>query len=231
MGNVSSVTDLTRLAQDVQYTTALRGMSESEKEQYFASQKDQLIDSVLDNRQGTFQKTYTDALRNNSIQNSYFFYQQRNRDLNDLGKDMENKNMSAIDTSKFNHDLAQRQYEINEWSYNNKMDTLFVFQLLFVTLALTAGLAYLNRIGVLSIYILGIIVGVLLLIDIAVIINRYAYTSKVRDQRFWNRRQFTKKDIDQGSGAPTECEEAFLDKDSKPDKAPEQGYGAPFPLS
>lgn len=230
MGNVSSVTDLTRLAQDVQYTSALRNMTDTEKEAYFQSQKDQLVNSVLDNRQGTFQKTYTDALRNNSIQNSYMFYQQRNRDLFDIGKDMENKNISAIDTSKYNHDLAQRQYEINEWSYNNKMDTLFVFQLLFVTLALTAGLAYLNRLGILSIYILGLVVGVILIIDIAVILNRYAYTAKVRDQRFWNRRQFAKKDLPQGSGRGTECEEGFLEKDSQPDKAPAQGYGAPFPL-
>ena len=65
MGNLQSTTDLTRLVQDVQYTTALKGMTEQQKQNYFESQKQELLGDILNDREGTFQKTYTDATRNN----------------------------------------------------------------------------------------------------------------------------------------------------------------------
>jgi hypothetical protein len=201
MGNLQSVTDLTRLVQDVQYTTALKGMTDQQKQNYFDSQKQELVGNILQDREGTFAKVYTDATRNNAVQHSLFFYQQRNRDLDNLGKAIQNQNESAIGTTRFNNQLATRQYEINQWSYENKMETLFVFQILFVTVLLAAALAYLNRIGLLSMPILGILVGILLFIDIAILLNRFQYTKRVRDQRYWNKRTFDKKSIPQGSGS------------------------------
>jgi hypothetical protein len=201
MGNLQSVTDLTRLVQDVQYTTALRGMTEQQKQNYFESQKQELLGDILKDREGTFQKTFVDANRNNSIQHSLFFYQQRNRDLENMGQLLKNQNEAAIGTTKYNNQLATRQYEINEWSYNNKMDTLFVFQILFVTLLIAAGLAYLHRLGFVSMTLLGIFVGILLFVDIAILLNRYSYTNKTRNQRYWNKRQFDKKALPEGSGS------------------------------
>jgi hypothetical protein len=219
MGNLQSVTDLTRLVQDVQYTTALRGMTDQQKQSYFETQKQELLGDILQDRAGTFQKTFTDAARNNSVQHSLFFYQQRNRDLQNVGTALKNQNEATIGTTKYNNQLATRQYEINEWSYNNKLDTLFVFQILFVTVLVAAALAYLNKIGLLSTTILGMIVGVLLIVDIAILINRYNYTKKVRDQRYWNRRTFEKKDIPQGSGSSI-CPPGEEPTESQPAEAP-----------
>jgi hypothetical protein len=224
MGNLQSVTDLTRLVQDVQYTTALRGMNDQQKQSYFDSQKQELLGGILQDREGTFKKTFTDASRNNSIQHSLFFYQQRNRDVNNLGEAIKNQNETAIGTTKYNNQLATRQYEINEWAYNNKLDTLFVFQVLFITLLLAAGLAYLNRIGFLSTSILGLIVGILLVIDIVILITRFSYTKKTRDKRYWNKRQFAKKSIPQGSGSDSICPPAEGFVDSQPDEAPTPGF-------
>ncbi len=218
MGNLQSVTDLTRLVQDVQYTSALKGMTEQQKQSYFEAQKQELLGDILKDREGTFQKTYTDAVKNNSVQHSLFFYQQRNRDIDTLGKAIQNQNEAAIGTTRYNNQLATRQYEINEWSYNNKMDTLFVFQIMFVTLLLAAGLVYLNRLGFLSTTILGLVVGILLFIDIAILINRFNYTRKVRDQRYWNKRQFEKKSVPQGSGSI--CPPGEEPTDSQPAEAP-----------
>ena len=134
MGNSQSINDTTRLVQDVQYTAALKGMSSAEKNAYFSKQKQELLDSVTNDRESTFQKTYTDAVRNNSIQSSMLFYQQRNKDVDNLGTELKNVNESALGKVRYNKDLATRQYEMNEWSYNNKLDTLFVFQLLLLQL-------------------------------------------------------------------------------------------------
>ena len=219
MGNLQSVTDLTRLVQDVQYTSALKGMTEDQKQNYFQSQKQELLGNILNDRAGTFQKTFTDAARNNNMQQSLLFYQQRNRDLQSVGNALQTQNQNAIGTSRYNNQLANRQYEINEWSYNNKMDTLFVFQILFVTILLAAGLAYLNKMGFLSMTLLGIIVGILLFIDIAVLINRFNYTNRIRDKRYWNRRQFEKKEVPQGSGSSI-CPPGEQSTESTPAEAP-----------
>lgn len=204
MGNQQSITDLTRLVQDVQYTAALKGMSSTDKNNYFKTQKDQLITTVTSDREGTFQKTLTDATRNSAIQNSLLFYQFRNRDLNDMGAAFNSQNETAIGTARYNNQLATRQYEINEWAYGNKMDTLFVFQILFITLLISAGITYLHKLGFFGAPLLGTLIGVLLFIDIMIIVNRMRYTSTLRDQRYWNRRQFPRFDLDVGKG-PSIC--------------------------
>ena len=221
MGNLQSVTDLTRLVQDVQYTTALRGMTDQQKQAYFETQKQELLGDILDDRAGTFQKTFTDAQRNNSIQHSLFFYQQRNRDLQNVSNVLKNQNEASIGTAKFNNQLATRQYEINEWSYNDKLDTLFVFQILFVTIVLAAGLVYLSRLGFLSNTIMGLVVGILLFVDIAVLLYRYTYTKKSRDQRFWNRRQFARKALPQAQdNSGSICPPGEVETESQPASAP-----------
>lgn len=216
MGNIESINGLTRLVQDVQYTTALQGMTPDQKDNYFRSQKNELLNSVLTEREGAFTKMHTDAQKNNSIQNSLLFYQQRNKDLEDLGNSFDTQNKVAIGTTKYNNDLATRQYEINQWSYNNKMDTLFVFQLLFLSLVLSAIFLYMTKIGLFGIPLLGLLCGLLLLVVIVVLVVRFNYTAKQRDQRYWNRRQFNKKSVPQGSGPGTICPPTEGYEDSKP---------------
>lgn len=216
MGNIESINGLTRLVQDVQYNSALKGMTAEQKDSYFRSQKNELLNNILTEREGTFTKMSTDAQKNNAIQTSLLFYQQRNKDLQDVGSGFDAQNKAAIETTRYNNDLATRQYEINEWSYNNKMDTLFVFQLLFVSLVISAILVYLSNIGLFGSALLGLLCGLLLVVVILVLVVRAIYTAKIRDQRYWNRRQFNKKSVPQGSGPGSICPPAEGFEDSKP---------------
>ena len=199
-----SLQNLTQLVQDVQYTSALRGMDAAQKQAYFDSQKQELMSSLLGDRESTFQKIHTDALRNNAIQNSLLFYQQRNRDLNELGGTLAGQNKNAIEVATYNADLATRQYEVNEWSYNNKRDTLFVFQILFVTLLVCAILTYLHKAGYFGAAFLGMIVGILLFMDVLIIVNRATYTDKTRNRRYWNKKNFPGFALPTGAG-PSIC--------------------------
>jgi hypothetical protein len=216
MGNLQSISDLTRLVQDVQYTSALKGMTPNERAIYFNTQKDQMIANVLDERSSTFQKVHTDAIRNNSIQHSLMFYHMRNKDLDEMGKAFVAANKGSIDVATNNKNLGTRQNEINEWAYGNKLDTLFVFQILFITVLLSAGLVYLQKLGFFSSALLGVLTGILLFIDIVIIINRVNWTSRVRDQRYWNRRQF-----------------GHFDSGKTPDACPTSGFQdySPAPVS
>lgn len=216
MGNIESINGLTRLVQDVQYSSALKGMTAEQKDNYFRSQKSELLNSVLSEREGTFAKMHTDAQKNNAIQTSLLFYQQRNKDLQELGNAFDVQNKTAINTTKYNNDLATRQYEINQWSYNNKMDTLFVFQLLFVSLVLSAIFVYMSKIGLFGGALLGLLCGLLLVSVVLVLVVRAIYTAKQRDQRYWNRRQFNKRAVPQGSGPGSICPPTEGFQDSKP---------------
>jgi hypothetical protein len=86
--------------------------------------------------------------------------------------------------------LLKRQIEINEWSYGNKLDTLFVYQSLFITLTFITILAFLLRFNIIGntfFYSLSIL---LLFIFSLIVMNRAQYTNFVRDRRYWNRRKF-----------------------------------------
>ena len=204
MGNVQSINDITRLVQDVQYTAALKGMSPTERENYFASQREQLMNNLLTDRESTFQKVATDARRNNAIQTSLFFYLQRNKDLEGVGKQLQSQNKSAESTAQYNNQLALRQNEINEWSFHNKLDTLFVFQLIFISLLAICVLVYFQKAGFFNQALLGVLSGIFLFGMILVIANRAMYTNNTRDKRYWNKRIFPKKlGVPGGVACPT----------------------------
>jgi hypothetical protein len=203
MGNTQSLTDVTRNAQDAQYTSALQSMTPSQRQAYFDTQKTQLINKLLDERESTFQKTYTDMVKNTNVQHSLLYYMSRNSDLNDVGSYIKNQNQNVINTATYNKSLAERQNQVNEWAYNNKLDTLFVFQLIFISLCITAFLAFLQRLGYFSNAFFGIVIGILLFVMAVTIANRANYTNQVRDKRFWNRAQFGHYDV--SGGTPDIC--------------------------
>ena len=80
--------------------------------------------------------------------------------------------------------------EIKEWYYNNKLDTLFVFQLIFISICFLAVLAFLIKLGFISSAVFGICVGIAIVVMILLIANRAVYTDKVRDKRFWSKRNY-----------------------------------------
>lgn len=91
-----------------------------------------------------------------------------------------------MDSTIYNYDLATRQSEINEYAYQNKLDTLFFLQLLFVSILIVAIFAYLASIDVISYLLVAYVAVLILIIDILIFLTRYAFTSKIRDQNKWN---------------------------------------------
>jgi len=93
----------------------------------------------------------------------------------------------ASDADKYNMELAARQTEINEWAYNNKMDMLFVFQILFISILIITILMMFSYRGVIGKGFVWYVFGILVLVDVLVIINRSMYTNRVRDKKHWDR--------------------------------------------
>ena len=92
---------------------------------------------------------------------------------------------------QYNIDLANRQIEVNEWAYNNKTDTLFFFQLLFISLMFVTVLMCMQSMGQVGGDFVHYSIGVLTIINVVIIINRSVYTEKKRDTRAWNKKRFS----------------------------------------
>ena len=80
--------------------------------------------------------------------------------------------MSTDASDQYNIDLASRQIQINEWSYNNKMDTLFVFQILFMSILFVSILMALKTTGMIGGAFIWYSMAIVIFIVVIIIINR-----------------------------------------------------------
>jgi len=94
------------------------------------------------------------------------------------------------DATTYNTQLASRQIEINQWSFNNKMDTLFVFQILFISMLCVSILMLFSYQGLIGKPFVWYVFGILLFLDVLIIINRAMYTERIRDKKQWNKVNF-----------------------------------------
>ena len=95
-----------------------------------------------------------------------------------------------MSADQYNIDLANRQIEINNWTYNNKMDTLFVFQVLFMSILFISILVGLQKGGVIGAPFVWYALLLVVLLVAIIIINRTMYANNRRDTRLWNKRRF-----------------------------------------
>ena len=94
-------------------------------------------------------------------------------------------------SNQISTDSLTRQRQINEWSYEEKMQTLFMMQLVFLVLLVLVASAALSSAGIITSSI-GMLIGVVAFAFIVVIwVYRYAYTRNIRDKVQWNKRHFS----------------------------------------
>lgn len=95
-----------------------------------------------------------------------------------------------IQNPKNTEDSKRRQIEVNEWTYHNTMETLFILQLFFIALASTIILLTLSKFGFFS-RLFAIYTGCIVFAVVAIFgALRQLYTKNVRDKRHWNERVF-----------------------------------------
>ena len=159
---------------------------------YVASSRDQLINSINSAQQNNGSKVLDDYRKAADVQRANYYYFKRNSDLLRVG-DLPLKAMQR-DAEALQHDNqnAQRQYEINQWTSGNRLDTLFVYQIIFVSILTLAIFTGMWRAGFVSTGFLSLLITLSLIVIILVIVNRAQYTAFTRDQRYWNKRGFTK---------------------------------------
>lgn len=141
-----------------------------------------------DTSKNIYSQLYSSVAAN---QNNYNFLV-RSNDVNNMQNEIVNNVANQNITFDKNSKLAKRQNEINEWANSDKLDTLFVFQFIFISLLLMGVFGYLWRKDIISsgfLYLWGFI---LLIVNICIIVYRSKYTGFLRNNKYWNRRKFNK---------------------------------------
>lgn len=153
-----------------------------------AQQVAELQQEVLDYNNSEFQNQFSPSLNASTSAINTGRLVGRNASLSDISTQLIDQNTKTQNIYTQAKDTYTRQGEINEWQAQNKLDTLFFLQILFLYFSIVVILLYLRQGKLLSSSAVYGTVGFLLLIVIGVLWNRVSYTNMNRDSRFWNRR-------------------------------------------
>jgi hypothetical protein len=169
---------------------ALSGMTPQEIAAYSAGNAATVQKNLGDDIANSFMPGLNNTI---SAANNYDVltnYTISSKNLNTTLVDLKSQQAKNLNIASGNTATASRFREIKEWYYNNKLDTLFIFQLIFISICLLAVLAYLMKMNIIGVGVFGAMIGVLIVVNILVISNRAIYTDKVRDKRYWTKRNF-----------------------------------------
>lgn len=193
MANLSQVIDYTQLFQDVELATAIGQLKQDpiQLQQFLQGQQGKVYEDVIKQKDSTFQKVYGDLNRASQAQGAILMLDKRNQELMEITEQITNNQQSRVNNITENKNLSGRKYEMNQWSVNNKKDTLFVFSSLFILLSTLTLLVVLWRINLLGGGAVGILSALFIIIFISIVIYRSNITDIWRDNRYWNRMHFS----------------------------------------
>jgi hypothetical protein len=180
-------TDLTRQITIIQEQKAAINAAD-----YASSNTSPSLESIRTQKTKAFNAAYGDLQNNTNALHALYYYGLRDADLSGAQNVAINTLQTSANQLLSDKQLAKRQNEINQWTANNKLDTLFVYQQLLIILCTTIIMVYLMKRGLLSTTVFFIILTILALIFIFTVVNRVQYTNKLRNTQYWNKRVFEK---------------------------------------
>jgi hypothetical protein len=195
MSNLNQIIDYTQLFQDVELATAVGQLKQNpaQLQQFLQSQQDNVYKDIVKQKDSTFQKVYGDLNRASQAQESILMYDKRNKELADIQQQIYNNQNNSATAVSDDKNLAGRKYEMNEWTVNNKKESLFFFSMLFIALSAMVLITTLLRMGILSTALWVGLAAPIIIITILVLLSRTQYTNILRNNRYWNRKNFEGK--------------------------------------
>lgn len=192
MTSLDQAIQFTQMFQDVELSTALQKLRQNpqEMQRFLQKAQDNLYKDVTTQKDGAFGKLYGDLEQATTTNHAMFYYHQRSEDVGNLQKEVYESRKGAADAVIHDRDLAKRQVELNQWAAGNKLDTLFIYQQLFLILCATTVLVFLWVKGAIGAPFFVAVVLVLVAIFTFTVVERAQFTQFLRDGRYWNRRKF-----------------------------------------
>jgi len=183
------ITDVKSLS-DLELKAYLGSLSAADASAFTAANRQAALDSVTASKATNYTNASNMLLGADNSITSAAYYLLRTQDLTNLASDVNEVTTKQATEHTINKDLADRQYEINEWSNSNKLDTLFFLQVLFISLTLTAVFLFLMKNGLLPFYLFGLFSFLTVAFAILVLIYRARFTAVKRDGRYWNKQRW-----------------------------------------
>jgi len=191
--NVDSLIDQTKLLGDMELQAYLTSLSDSQKNEFITSNVGETIKAVNASKAARFNDLIDQATGADNNIVSAAYYVARTRDLSSLAREVDTMTVKQLTAAEINNGVAGRQNEINEWSNFNKLDTLYVMQILFISLSLVAILTFLLSNGTISQTLFAFLSYSIGALAILMLIVRWRYTNVARDGRYWHKAKFARQ--------------------------------------
>jgi hypothetical protein len=191
--DLASLINQTQVLSDMELQAYLASMNTSDRSDFTASNVADAISSVKAVKQQRFNDMVDQVAGADNNITAAAYYIARTQDLKNMAGDIDEVAIKQLTTSDINSDLAGRQYEINEWSNFNKLDTLFFMQVLFICLTFISGILFLRTSNLISAYLFTLLSFLAALLAIFTLVTRARTTSVKRDSRFWHKMRFPKQ--------------------------------------
>jgi len=159
-------------------------------QQYKADRDSKKFTETLEIKRGNFQKAAIDMARYMDMDHHARYYDTRNTDLGAAQNNIiqiANANSSSL---TFDMDNTKRQFLVNEWYAQNKLESLFFLQVAFLALVTSLIVIMLGKMNVVP-WLLGKYLVFIIATAAAIMaLYRFNYTRYTRDVRYWNKRKF-----------------------------------------
>jgi len=178
------------LMNDLELQSYLGSLSSTDRASFVSSQVSGAITSVSGDKESMFLDNADKLKGADRNVEAAMYYLARTKDLHNLASDADDVTSSQLNILNVNSDLSVRQNEINEWSNQNKLDTLFFLQILFTGLCFIAFVLFLKVSGIIThtvFLMLTIVTGIFIVLTL---ILRYRFTAINRDSRYWHKSRF-----------------------------------------
>jgi hypothetical protein len=168
-------------------------MSAGDKIDYAGDNAMQAMNRIKALKQDRFTYLSEDLKGADNNLTSTAYYITRTNDLKDMANDINSVAAKQLAVSDINAGITHRQGEINEWANNNKLDTLYFLQVLFISLTFISSLMFIKSKGLISSYLLNLCIVLVGAFAAFVLITRARYTNVRRNPRYWNKMRFGKE--------------------------------------
>jgi hypothetical protein len=181
-----------QMAQDIELAQAITELQSNPTKlnAFLQQQQNNVYKKISKQKDDTFEKVYGDLKRSQKYQESLLKDNNTTSTLSSVYDDMYKNQQNELSSSMINNNTHKRKYEMNEWTVNNKKDTLFVMSALFIGLSIILLFTVLYKMNIISLSVWGFTFGLVLIIFVLIVINRAQYTNLHRNLRYWNKKQF-----------------------------------------
>lgn len=180
----------TQALSDLELQSYLAGLTANQTQQLVAANINTVKEQVSAVKATNFTNANQQLVTADNGITSAAYYLLRTQDLQQLATDVNDVTTKQATEISINKELANRQYEINEWSNSNKMDTLYFLQVLFISLTLSGVLLFLMKNGLLPSYLFGLFSFLIVIFAIIVLLWRWRFTAVKRDGTYWNKQRW-----------------------------------------